>query len=256
MRPASARHATLLDVFRILSEEEALILVLCSPGHIATAVADAVAGLDERARYGDPTSDLVSQANGCRAIVYAPAPRLLDAGRRAPPDAERLREIHRAARVAGVERVVVIEPASHRSRFREPRDRTATHARARCTTVRCAPLLDELADVTNLHTARAVWLRRGFDVELTSRAALTQSLRTALLWGELRGETVTVPSQTLEIVEAMQRAAAIAGAAVRIRATAPTFTLAMRKVYAWLGRATLEVEAVCDRLVQERPSAI
>lgn len=223
-----------------------MILILCSPGHVATAVADALSNLDEPARLGDPASDLFTQATGCRAIVYAPEPRVLEVSS-ARHDAKRLSEVLRAARAPGVERVLVIEPASFRvgpARFPGDED-------GKCTVIRCAPLLDELADVTNLHTVGAVWLRRGREVELTSRAALTRSIHAALLWRELRGARMQVPAHTIEIAEAMRRAAAIVGAAVSIRTTSPRVTHAVRKLYAWLGRAALDVEAVCDRLVQE-----
>ncbi|MBX3225649.1 MAG: hypothetical protein KF795_34405, partial [Labilithrix sp.] len=82
----------------------------------------------------------------------------------------------------------------------------------------------------------------------TSRAALARSIRAALLWNELRGASVGVPSERMEIAEAMRRAAAIAGARVKVRAAAPVVSRAMRRLYAWLGVAAPEAEVLCDRL--------
>lgn len=226
-----------------------MILVLCSPGHIMAAVTDALESLDERARQGDPFQELAAQSRGCRALVYVPEPRLLDAFGVTTPFTDFMHDVIRAARVPGLERVVVVEPADASW---EAEERLLRRSGVAFTILRCAPLIDELADATNLHTARPVWLERGGDVELTSRVALTRAVRSALLWDVLRGATITVPSERMEIGEAMQRAAAVAGAAVKIHVAAPGVSLSMRKLYAWLGMASLEVEAVCDRLVRRR----
>ena len=233
-----------------------MILVLCSPGHIVAAVMDALDALDESARQGDPFKDLFTQARGCRAIVYAPAARLLDGDVTGSSSAssDLMHEIIRVARsVDTVERIVVIEPSDASW---EAEERALRRAGVAFTIIRCAPLVDELADATNLHTSRPVWLEHGGDVELASRGALSRAIRSALLWDVLRGATITVPAERMDIGEAMQRAAAVAGAAVKIHVAAPGVSLSMRKLYAWLGVASLEVEAVCDRLIKRSRPAV
>jgi hypothetical protein len=234
-------------------EEGAVILVVCSSGHVLAAVNDALEGLDETSREYAAGEDLLERARGCRAVVYAPEPRLLDAYGVATPDSEQMLEVLRVTRVPGVERLVVVVPSDAPW---DDEERLIRRVGRSCVVVRCAPLVDELADATNLHTARPVWLERGSDVELASRPALTCALRSALLFEALRGTTSTVPAVRMDIGEAMQRAAAVAGASVKIHVAGPGISLSMRRLYAWLGVASLEVEALCDRLVRRRRPAM
>ncbi len=232
-----------------------MIFVLCPPGHVATAVNDALESLDEAPRHVEPGGALVGQAAGSRAIVYAPEPRLLDAYDVPRPSTDRMRGVLRIAAAPGssIERIVMIEPTDTSFVAEE---KLLVSSGVPFTIVRCAPLVDELADATNLHISRPVWLEQGGEVELASRAALTRAVRSALVWDTLRGSTITVPAARMDIGEAMERAAAVAGAAVTIHVAAPGVSLSMRKLYAWLGVASLEVEAVCDRLVRRRRPAM
>lgn len=220
-----------------------MILVSCSPGHVAAAVSDALERLDESARRAERGADLSAEAAGCRAIVYVPEPRLLEVGARGAAGIARVGEVMRAAQAPGIERVVVVLPAA----AHPVEDERALRETDGCTLVRSAPLVDELADATNLHTARSVWLARGRHIELTSRPALARSIRAALLWNELRGASVGVPSERMEMAEAMRRAAAIAGATVKVHATVPAVSRVVRMLYGWLG-VRPEAETLCDRL--------
>lgn len=222
-----------------------MILVFCAAGHVASAAREAALAIRERATFGDPArDDPFRQARGCRAIVYGPEPRLLDFAV-ADPSADRSWDVLRAARAHGVARVVVVQAAvSPRQEERLPRNEPIA-----ITVVRCAALLDELADATNLHIFRSVWLPRGREVELATRSALATTIRLALFRDDLRGATVFVPTVRMDIVEAMRRAAAIAGADVRVRGTSPSVSSAMRRLHGWLnGQPPIDVEALCNRL--------
>lgn len=200
--------------------------------------------LDESARRVDRDADLFAEAAGCRAIVYVPEPRLLDVGPRGAAGIARVGDVIRAAQAPGIERVVVVVPTA----VRHTDDERSLREVDGCTLVRSAPLIDELADATNLHTTRSVWLARGQDIELTTRSALARSIRAALLWNELRGVSVGVPSERMEMAEAMRRAAAIAGATVKVHATLPAVSRVVRMVYGCLGLRSPEAETLCDRL--------
>ena len=224
-----------------------MILVLCSAGHVAVAAREAAESIHEAAVLGDlTTGDLFKQARGGRAIVYAPEPRLLDSAASDGSHADRLREVLRAAHAPAVERVVIVAATDC---FRGEEERILEDDGVPYTIVRCAALLDELADATNLHTARSVWLPRGREVELATRSALAATIRSALFRDDLCGATVFVPTVRLDIVEAMRRAAAIAGAAVKVHGAAPSISSAMRRLHAWIARrAAIDVEDLCERL--------
>ena len=225
-----------------------MILVLCSAGHVAVAAREAAERLHEPGMLGDPAviRDLFKQARGCRAIVYAPEPRLLDVAAGAASTSTGIRDVARAAHAPGIERVVLVASADS---SREDEERVLEEDGVPFTIVRCAPLVDELSDATNLHTTRSVWLPRGREVELATRGALTLTIREALYRDDLCGETVFVPTMRIDVVEAMRRAAAIAGAAVKVHATGPGVSSAMRRLHVWIDRrASLDVEVLCDRL--------
>lgn len=222
-----------------------MILVLCSPGHVATAVSEALEGLDDDVRRADPSSELFTEAIGCNVILYVPEPRLLDARGVAMANAARTRDVIRVAYARGASHVILVEPlASARAQDERRLQRDGVDT----TIVRSPALIDELADAMNLHTAGSVWLPRGRRVELTSRAALARSIRFAFLFSELRGGVVHVPSELMEVAEAMRRAAAIAGASVKVRASAPAIARTVRKLRSWFGVGPAEVEALCERL--------
>ena len=221
-----------------------MILTICAPGHVASAIREAADILGETVRAASvDDSDLFTHALGCRAIVYVAEPRLLDAGEEC--DADRMRAVVRASHAPGVERVVVVFPEGEVWREEAlvlQKDGVGY------TILRARPLVDELADATNLHAARSVWLPRGKTVDLASRAALALAIRDAITRDDWCGATIDVPSERIEIAEAMRRAAEIAGAGVRVHVTSPSVSFAMRKLSLWMGLEPPELEALCDRL--------
>src|SRR5688500_610437 len=139
-------------------ESPVTVLVICRPGHVAAAIREAVessGSVVKIARHDDP--DLFMHALDCRAIIHAPEARLLDA--RENPDPERMRAVLRASHAPGVERLVVVFP-SDADRWEEEA-RVLKKDGIGYTILRARPLLDEIADATNLHTTRSVWLPRG-----------------------------------------------------------------------------------------------
>lgn len=76
--------------------------------------------------------------------------------------------------------------------------------------LRCAPLVDEMADATNVHVTGSVWLERGKTIEVSTGAALSAALARALDDGTLQGTTVTVPAETVDLAEAIRRASHVA----------------------------------------------
>jgi hypothetical protein len=210
------------------------------------AVRDAIESIDDRACSPLSGEDLTARARGCRAIVYVPEPRLLDATAEPSSNVDRVRAVIQAARAPSVERVVVIEPSS--CAWIEG-ERVLAESRVTHTIVRSAALVDELADATNLHTACSLWVARGRDLELTCRATLARAIRSALVFGEVRGLSIVVASERVAVAEAVRRAAAVAGASTtKVYDVAPRVSAAVRKVRSWLGRTPLEVDKVCDRL--------
>lgn len=220
-------------------------LVLCNAGHVLTAVRCALDTLHVPYEHVT-TSDarLPERAVRWRTIVYAPKARLLDGTERLPAIAL-TRAVVGAARAAIGARVVAVVPASC-SFFAE--ERMLQRNGIPYTILRSAPLIDELADATNLHTAGAIWLPRGGDIDVTTRAALTSAIHEAVVETGSHGGTVIAPAERIEIVEAIRRAAAIAGAGVRVHDTTPSMALAVRRVHSLLGIARSDLDALCDWL--------
>jgi hypothetical protein len=228
-----------------------MILAVCTPGHVASAIHDAAEILREEVRIASVTDpDLFTHALGSRAIVYVPEPRLLDA--REECDPERMRAVVRASHAPGAGRVVVVFPQSDAW---SDETRVLQRDGVGYTILRTRPLIDELADATNLHAARSVWLPRGKTADLVSRAALAAAIRDGIARDDWCGATIDVPSEAMEIAEAMRRAAEIAGAGVRVHVTSPSVSFAMRKLSLWMGLEPPELEALCDRLGGPRASS-
>lgn len=221
-----------------------MILAICGPGHVATAIREAADGLGDAVRTAnvdDP--DLFMRAIGCRVVVYVAQPRLLDA--REDCDVDRMRAVVRASHAPGVERVVVVFP---RGEAWSDEALVLQKDGVGYTILHSHPLVDELADATNLHAARSVWLPRGKTIDLTSRAALPHAIRDGITRDDWCGATIDVPSEPIEIAEAMRRAAEIAGAGIRVHVTSPSVSVAMRKLSLWMGLEPPDLEAVYDRL--------
>lgn len=221
-----------------------MILAICGPGHIAEAIRDAAELLREPLRTAGVTDpDLFNHALGCRAIIYAPEACLLDAGNVSEP--ERMRAVVKASHAPGVSRVVVVFPEGnswHEEALVLQRDGVGY------TILRSRPLVDELADATNLHAARSVWLPRGETVNLVSRRGLAFAIQDAITRDDLCGATVDVSADRMEVAEAIRYAANVAGADVRVHAASPGISFAMRKLSLWMGLEPPALEGVIDRL--------
>lgn len=227
-----------------------MILVLCEPGHVASAVRETGERLGAELRFASVTDDdLFMHAVGCEAIIYVAEPRLLDASEHCAP--ERMRAVVRAAHAPGVKHVVAVFP--HGEAWRDEAALLQKDG-VGYTILRSRPLLDELADATNFHAARSVWLPRGKTVDLVSRDALTAAIRGAIVRDDWCGATIDVPGERMEMAEAMRRAAELAGAGVRVHVTSPSMSFAMRKLSLWMGLQPPELEALCDRLGEKVPS--
>jgi hypothetical protein len=221
-----------------------MILGVCPPGHVASAIREAAELLGEELRTASATDpDLFMHALGCRAIVFAPEPRLLDAAEQCQP--ERMGAIVRASHAPGMARVVVVFPQGEAWR-----DEALVLEKdgVGYTILRSPPVVEELADATNLHAARSVWLPRGRRVDLVSRAELAAAIRDGITREDWCGATIDVPSESMEIADALKRAGEIAGAGVRVYATSPSVSFAMRKLSRWMGLEPPELEQLCDRL--------
>lgn len=221
-----------------------MILIVCTPGHVAFAIHDAAETLGDEVRTASVTDpDLFTHALGCRALVYVAESRLLDAHEGAAP--ERMRAVVRASHAPGVGRVVAVFPQGEA--WREEAGMLRTDG-VGYTILRSRPLIDELADATNLHAARSIWLPQGKMVDLVSRAALAAAIRDGITRDDWCGATVDVPSEAMDLGEAMRRASEITGAGVRVHITSPSVSFAMRKLSLWMGLEPPELEALCDRL--------
>jgi len=223
-----------------------MILVLSGAGPVAEAVGDARRAAGETEKAVAP--DLFAAAVGCRAVVYVPVSPLLEAAE--PEDAEaRMREVLRGAHAPGCKQLVVVLPGD--APFTAACDLVRKDGTP-YTFVRSAPLLEELADRTKCEASRSVWLTRGRKVELATRDALAATIRQALEDPFACGGTLTAPSATLDAAEALVRATAISGAALKVHVAPPSMSFAMRKLHAWMGRAAPEVESLCDRIASGR----
>lgn len=229
-----------------------MMLVLCAPGHIATAIREVADSLGETVRTATSTDDdLFMKALGCRTIVYVAEPRLIDACD--TPNADRMRAVVRASHARGIQHVVAILPRG--DAWREEAVVLQKDG-VGYTILRSRPLLDELADATNFHATRSVWLPRGKPVDLVPRSALISAIRDAIVRDDWCGATIDVPSERMEMAEAMRRAAQIAGAGVSVHVTSPSMSFAMRKLSLWMGLAPPELETLCDRLGEGSPPGV
>jgi hypothetical protein len=156
-----------------------------------------------------------------------------------------MRHVVSAAQAPGIQHVVVIAPPG------EAWDEEHLILKKNgvgYTILRTGPLVDEVADATNLHTARAVWLPRGTTVRLASTEGLASAIHDALTRDDWCGATIDVPVESMDLGEALQRAATIAGAPLRVHVTSASMSFAMRKLSLWMGLAPPEIEQLCDRL--------
>jgi hypothetical protein len=197
------------------------------------------------APVGDP-ADLFMAAIDCRAIVCAAAPNMLDGSLEPQPSPERMRTIVRAANAPGVKLVVVVVPSGEHYAEEEL---VLKKDGKPYVILRCPPLVEELADATNFHVSGSLWLPRGKTTALANATDLANVVVRALDDGSLQGATVEVPSERIDLAEALRRAARVAGARTEIRATSPTLSAVYDRVSGWFGVSRPPAVALYEKMV-------
>jgi hypothetical protein len=115
--------------------------------------------------------------------------------------------------------------------------------------LRCAPLVEELAEATNFHLTGSLWLERGKATEISMCADLASAVLKALDDGSLQGATVTVPVERLDLAEAIRRAASVAGARTEVRTAPAAVGATYRALTGWLGISKPPGLALYERMV-------
>ena len=113
----------------------------------------------------------------------------------------------------------------------------------------CAPLIEELAEATNFHVTRSLWLERGKAIEISSCTDLAAAVSKALGDGSLQGATVAVPAEKTDLAEAIRRAARVAGARIDVRTAPATLGAAFRALAGWLGISKPPALALYERML-------
>ncbi len=230
-----------------------MILETTGDGPLGIALRGAIerSGEDVRsASVEDP--DLIVKATGCRAIVCATSPTLLDATLDPRPSPGRMRAVARATNALSVQLVVAVVPAD---RAYEEEERVLRSDGIPYVIVRSAPWIEELAQAISQLAAGKTWLPRGKRTNLANAADFAEVVLRALRDDELQGRTIDVPASEVDVADALRRAAAMAGARVKVRATSPALSAAYGKLSGWLGRAEPPVNALYQRLAAALASA-
>jgi hypothetical protein len=185
-------------------------------------------------------------ALGCRAIVCTASPNLLDGRLDPTPSPERMRTIVRAANAPGVSLVVLVVPSGEHY---DEEELVLKKDGIPYVVLRCAPLMEEMADATNFHVTGSVWLERGKTIDVSTGAALSAALARALDDGSLQGATVTVPAEPVDLAEAIRRAAHVAGARMEVHTAPVGLGAAYRALTGWLGISKPPALALYERML-------
>lgn len=210
-----------------------MILDTTGNGPLGAAIRSAIQGTGEEVRtapVGDP-ADLFMAAVGCRAIVTTAASSLLDGKLDPSPAPERMKTIVRAANAPGVKLVVAVAPSDESYATEEAilrKDGTPY------VLLRCAPLVEEIAEATNFHVTSSLWLARGKTTAISTAEDVATAVARALDEGSWQGATIEIPSERVELAEAVRRAARAAGARTEIRATSPALSAVRERFASWL----------------------
>jgi uncharacterized protein YbjT (DUF2867 family) len=199
---------------------------------VRAAVERATGEVVRTAPDGGDAADLFMAALGCRAIVCAAAPNLLEGKLEPAPSPERMTAIVRASSAPGVELVVVVVPSGERYADEE---RVLKRAGIPYVILRCAPLVEELADATNFHVTGSLWLARGKTTAIAAAPDLAAAVVEALREASWQGRTVEVASERIDLAEAVGRAARAAGARTQVRTMSPALCAVHDTLAGWLG---------------------
>lgn len=222
-----------------------MILETTGNGPLGIAVRGAIEGKGEgvkSAPWND--EDLFEKAMGCRAIVHAIAPNLLD-GKLAPaPSRDRMRAVLRASRAPGVVLVVVVAPLGTAY---DDEELVLKKDGKPYVIIRCAPLLEEIAEAADFAASRHLWVARGAKTPIATAFHASAEVLRALRDDSLQGRTIEL-AEHVDVADAMARAAQIAGAPAEVRPTSRVLSTVYRKVSSWLGRANPPALALYDRM--------
>jgi hypothetical protein len=202
-----------------------MILCLAGEGPLAEALRAALQERGEEVRTASTSDDdLFGKAGGCRAIVYLPAPNLLEGRLRPRPAPERMRAVLGATNAPGVRFVAFAAPPGY-----EDEELLLRRYGVPYVVMRTPPLLEELASEPALSEPCSVWLPRGRALAVASAPAVAQALVRAIDDDALQGATTDAPSETLDAAEALRRAAARSGRAT-VRTVPPVVDSMVRRV--------------------------
>lgn len=223
-----------------------MILETTGDGPLGIAVRGAIEGTGEGVKSALWTDDsLFEKALGCRAIVHAMMPSLLD-GKLAPaPSPDRMRAVLRASRAPGVELVVIVAPlgVAYDEELLVLKKDGKPYV-----IVRCAPLLEEIAEAADFATTRRLWLARGATTPIATAFHASAEILRALRDDSLQGRTIEL-AEPVDVADAIARAAQIAGAPADVQPTSRAIGTMYRKISSWLGRADPPALALYDRML-------
>lgn len=225
-----------------------MILDTTGSGPLGLAIRQAIRAKGEEVRVaavGEP-SDLFMAALDCGAILCTAAPNLLDGKLDPSPSPERMKTIVRAANAPGVRLVVLVVPSGDHYAEEEL---VLKKDGIPYVILRCAPLVEELAEATNFHVTGSLWLERGRAKEISTCANLATAVLKALEDGSLEGATVTVPTHRLDLAGAIRQAARVAGARTDVRVVPAAESATYRALAGWLGISKPPALALYERMV-------
>lgn len=211
-----------------------MILDTTGNGPLGIAIRAAIQARGEKVRttcIGDP-ADLFMEALDCRAIICTASPSMLDGKLDPSPSLDRMRTVVRAANAPGVKLVVVVVPAGESYSEEEL---VLKKDGIPYVILRCPPLVEELAEAANFHVTGSLWLARGKTTAISTASDLASTVVKALDEGSWQGATIEVPSEQVDLAEAIRRAARLAGARTEVRATSPTISSVYETLSGWLG---------------------
>jgi hypothetical protein len=226
-----------------------MILDTTGNSPLGLAVRQAIRAKGEEVRVaavGEP-ADLFMAALDCRAIVCTASANMLEGKLDPSPSPERMKTIVRASNAPGVRLVVLVVPSGDDYVDEEL---VLKKDGIPYVILRCAPLLEELAEATNFHVTGSLWLERGRTTEISTCADLAAAVLEALEGGCPQGATVEVPAVKLDLAEAIRRAARVAGARTEVRVTPAAVSTAYRALAGWLGLSKPPALALYDRMVK------
>lgn len=202
-----------------------MILLLAGDGPLARALHARLAEAGEEVRTAAASDDdLFNRACGCRAIVYLPAPNLLEGRLHPEPSTDRMRAVLGATNAPGVSLLVMATSAGYEDEELALRKYGVPYV-----VLRSPLLFEEVAADPALHERCSVWLPRGRRVVVAAAASVANEIVRALGEDSMQGATVDVPAETLDAADVLRRAAGPARQ-VAVRTVPPAIDTFVRRV--------------------------